>query len=76
VLALPERIEVFTRPFISAYWAWSGSVDALQTAVHESVKRVIDTSLSVQTVCLYTLFAHIGLGLIGAWIGARRHQWD
>ena len=76
VLALPERIEVFTRPFISAYWAWSGSVDALQTAVHESVKRVIDTSLSVQSVCLYTLFAHIGLGLIGAWIGARRHQWD
>lgn len=76
VLALPERIEVFTRPFISAYWAWSGSVEALQTSVHEAVKKVIDTSLSTQSICLYTLFAHIGIGLIAAWIGARRHQWD
>ncbi|MDB4282865.1 ABC transporter permease, partial [Akkermansiaceae bacterium] len=25
ILALPENIEVLTRPFISAYWSWSGS---------------------------------------------------
>jgi ABC-type multidrug transport system ATPase subunit len=76
VLALPENIEVFTRPFISAYWAWSGSVEALQTQVHDAVKSVIDTSLSVQTSCLYTLFAHIGVALVIAWAGARRPQWD
>jgi ABC-type multidrug transport system ATPase subunit len=76
VLALPENIEVFTRPFISAYWAWSGSVESLQTQVHDAVKSVIDTSLSVQTSCLYTLFAHIGVALIIAWAGARRPQWD
>ncbi len=76
VLALPENIEGFTRPFISAYWAWSGSVDSLQTQVHDAVKSVIDTSLSLQTSCLYTLFAHIGVALIVAWAGARRPQWD
>ncbi len=76
VLALPENIEVFTRPFISAYWAWSGSVEALQTQVHDAVKSVIDTSLSLQTSCLYTLFAHIGVALVIAWAGARRPQWD
>ncbi|MEI7908580.1 MAG: ATP-binding cassette domain-containing protein [Verrucomicrobiota bacterium] len=76
VLALPENIEVFTRPFISAYWAWSGSVESLQTQVHDAVKSVIDTSLSLQTSCLYTLFAHIGVALIIAWAGARRPQWD
>lgn len=76
VLALPENIEVFTRPFISAYWAWSGSVESLQTQVHDAVKSVIDTSLSPQTSCLYTLFAHIGVALIIAWAGARRPQWD
>ena len=76
VLALPERIEMFTRPFISAYWAWSGSVEALQTSVHDAVKSVIDTSLSVQPACLFTLAAHIGVGLLAAWIGTRRHQWD
>ena len=76
VLALPEHIEKFTRPFISAYWAWSGSVDALESKVLYAVKSVIDTSLTPQNVCLYTLLFHIGVGLIAAWIGARRHQWD
>jgi ABC-type multidrug transport system ATPase subunit len=76
VLALPEKVEMFTRPFISAYWAWSGSVEALQTQVHEAVKSVIDTSLSAQNICLYALGAHIGIALIAAWMGARRPQWD
>ena len=76
VLALPEKIEVFTRPFISAYWAWSGSVEALQTQVHDAVKSVIDTSLSPQNICLYALSAHIVVALIAAWAGASRPQWD
>ena len=76
VLALPENIEAFTRPFISAYWAWSGSVEALQTQVHDAVKSVIDTSLSVQSACFYALGAHIAVALIAAWAGVRRPQWD
>ena len=76
VLALPENIEAFTRPFISAYWAWSGSVEALQTQVHDAVKSVIDTSLSAQNACLYALSAHIVVALIATWAGARRPQWD
>lgn len=76
VLALPEKIEAFTRPFISAYWAWSGSVDALQTHVRDAVKSVIDTSLSPGEMCLYALAAHIGIALIATWAGVRRPQWD
>jgi ABC-type multidrug transport system ATPase subunit len=76
VLALPENIESFTRPFISAYWGWSGSVEGLQIQVHDAVKSVIDTSLSAEQACIYTLGAHIGVGLLAAWAGARRHQWD
>lgn len=76
VLALPENIEAFTRPFISAYWAWSGSVEALQTQVHDAVISVIDTSLSPQNACLYALGAHIVVALIAAWVGTRRPQWD
>ena len=76
VLALPENVEAFTRPFISAYWAWSGSVEALQTKVHDAVKSVIDTGLSAQNACLYTLGAHIVIALIATWAGARRPQWD
>lgn len=76
VLALPEHIEAFTRPFISAYWAWSGSVEALQSQVHGAVKSVIDTSLSNQNACLFTLGIHIAVALCLAWIGARRPQWE
>jgi hypothetical protein len=76
VLALPESVEVFTRPFISAYWAWSGSVSALEPKVLDAVQAVIDTSLSSRETCLYVLIFHISAGLIAAWIGARRHQWD
>lgn len=76
VLALPENIEAFTRPFISAYWAWSGSVESLQTQVHDAVKSVIDTSLSAQNACLFTLGAHVLVALIATWAGARRPQWD
>jgi ABC-type multidrug transport system ATPase subunit len=76
VLALPEHIEAFTRPFISAYWAWSGSVEALQSQVHGAVKSVIDTSLSNQEACFFTLGIHIAVALTLAWIGARRPQWE
>ncbi len=76
VLALPEKIEAFTRPFISAYWAWSGSVAALQPQVNDAVKSVIDTSLSTREACVYALGAHIAVALIATWAGARRPQWD
>ena len=76
VLALPGAIESFTRPFISAYWAWSGSVTALEPKVLDSVKTVIDSSLSSGQACTYTLAFHVVAGLIAAWIGTRRHQWD
>jgi ABC transport system ATP-binding/permease protein len=76
VLALPEHIEAFTRPFISAYWAWSGSVEALQSQVHGAVKSVIDTSLSNQEACTFTLAIHIAIALSLAWIGTRRPQWE
>jgi hypothetical protein len=76
VLALPESIEMFTKPFISAYWAWSGSVESLQTQVHDAVKSVIDTNLSSVQISLYVLFAHILVAVLAAWGGCKRPQWE
>jgi len=76
VLALPEKIEIFTRPFISAYWAWSGSVEALATSKNLAVKSVISTSITPQNLCLYLLGLHIAVGLLISWLGAKRHQWE
>jgi ABC-type multidrug transport system ATPase subunit len=76
VLALPDHIEQFTRPFISAYWSWSGSIEALESKAAFAVDSVISTRPSAHDACLYTLLLHVGAGLLAAWIGSRRHQWD
>jgi ABC-type transport system involved in multi-copper enzyme maturation permease subunit len=76
VLALPEKIETFTRPFVSAYWAWSGSVEALQGQVHGAVRSVIDTGLSPGDACLAALLSHIAVALALAWYGSSKPQWN
>ncbi len=76
VLALPGHIETFTRPFISAYWAWSGSVKSLSGEHFSAVKTVIETTLSSANICLFVLGIHILVGLLASWIGISRHQWD
>ena len=76
ILALPEKVEVFSRPFISAYWAWSGSVKSLSSQHFTAVNSVIETNLSEVSVCFLILIIHIFLGLTASWIGTSRHQWD
>lgn len=76
VLALPSHIEMFVRPFISAYWSWSGSLSALNPYVHNAVKVVIDTSLTPANICYSVLGIHIIIGIALAYMGISRKQWD
>lgn len=76
VLALPEQIEQFTKPLISAYWAWSGSLSGLNHDVYNAVKIVIDTTLSPANLCYTVLGLHILVGIVITVIGAKRPQWD
>ncbi len=76
VLALPSHIETFVRPFISAYWAWSGSLSGLDHYVHSAVKVVVDTSLSAGNICSGVLILHILVGLALAYMGVSRRQWN
>lgn len=77
VLALPETVGMITRPFISAYWAWGGSIDSLDNRYQAAVKTVTETPLeSSGTICLYVLGIQIAFGIIASYIGIRRHQWE
>jgi len=76
ILALPESIEYLTRPFISAYWAWSGSIESMDPSYRNAIDAVTETSFEPANVCQYLLVIHIAIGLIAAYIGIRRHQWD
>lgn len=76
VLALPEQVEGFIRPFISAYWAWSGSLSSLKTDVFNAVKNVLDTGLTPALICYIVLGLHIAFGIGASYIGIRRSRWE
>ena len=76
VLALPESIESVTRPFISAYWAWSGSIESMSPSYRNAIEAVTETSFQPASVCQYLLVIHIIIGLTASYIGLKRHQWS
>lgn len=77
VLALPSMIEKFTQPFISAYWAWSGSVNGgLESEVLKAVNSIVQTSFSPSWLCLAVLLLHVLAGIVLTSIGVRRSFWD
>lgn len=76
VLALPESIESITRPFISAYWAWSGSIESMSPSYRNAIEAVTETSFQSASTCQYLLVIHIVIGLIASYIGLKRHQWN
>lgn len=76
VLALPEQVEGFIRPFISAYWAWSGSISALKADVHNAVKNVLDTDLTPALLCYVVLGVHVACGIAASYVGIRRSRWE
>ncbi len=77
VLALPTMVETFVQPFISAYWAWSGSIEGgLEPEVLKAVKSIVQTDFSASQLCFWVLGIHIAVGVALAYIGARRTRWE
>lgn len=76
ILALPEQIDALVRPFISAYWAWSGSLDGLNAGVNNAVRNTIDTTLTDSQVCIFVLLVHLVVGGMITLVGISRPQWE
>lgn len=75
VLALPEWIGYSVRPFISAYWSWSGVLQTLRgERYYDIVQMVVQSALSPAALCLWVLVAHVIVGLFLAWAGVRRSR--
>jgi ABC-type multidrug transport system ATPase subunit len=73
VLALPEVIGNLTRPFIAAYWSWSGMLQTLRgERYYDIVQTVVQTALSPASLSLWVLGSHILIGLALAVIGCQR----
>ncbi|PAW77211.1 MAG: hypothetical protein B9S32_11955 [Verrucomicrobia bacterium Tous-C9LFEB] len=77
VLALPDWLGVMTRPFISAYWSWSGFLETMRdTRFYDLVKIITETPLASYPACFWVLGCQALVGLIIAYFGCVRAQWD
>ncbi len=78
VLALPTLLEWLCRPFISAYWAWGGTILSMIDSRYYDAFRLVNPSdwipsppLALSVLCLHAL---AGIGLI-LW-GCQRRLWE
>lgn len=77
VLALPAGLDAALRPFIAAYWSWSGALQSLrETRYYDVLELVLPTTLSAASLCLWVLILHIIFGIFVAWLGCLRSAWD
>lgn len=76
-LALPDVLGKISRPFIAAYWSWSGVVETMrETRFYDAVLLVTQTDLAGIPLCLWALGFHVVFGLLLAYIGCRQSRWD
>jgi len=77
VLALPDGLDAAVRPFIAAYWSWSGALQSLrETRYYDVLEMVLPTTLSAPTLCIWVLVLHVVFGFLIAWLGCLRAAWD
>ncbi len=74
-LSLPDWLSVMCRPFIAAYWGWSGYLKTLETTRHyDIVKQSTQTFIASYDTCLAVLGLHVLIALFFAWrfVGKRQ----
>lgn len=73
VLALPEIVSWITRPFISAYWGWSGYLKSFETfRQYDVVKQATDTYMATIPLVFLMLGLHVLFGFIATCIFVSR----
>ena len=75
VLALPEIVSTFCRPFIAAYWGWSGYLKTLSSYhVYDIVRQSTDTYIADYYPCLLVLGLHALVSGAIAWTFVSRRS--
>jgi len=77
VLALPVYLVWVFRPFINAYWGWSGYFKTMsQERLYDAYTTTNPGTLIPETwLALSVLAAHAFIGALLVWWGCRRRQW-
>jgi ABC-type multidrug transport system ATPase subunit len=73
VLALPEAVSNICRPFIAAYWGWSGYLKTLKTTpLYDIVGQSTTTQIAEFNICILVLSLHVFTCAVIAWIFVAR----
>jgi ABC transport system ATP-binding/permease protein len=73
VLALPQLASFLCRPFIAAYWGWSGYLKTLSAyPLYDIVRQSTNTHITDFNLCLLILCLHVVAGGMIAWIFVTR----
>jgi len=77
ILTLPHWLEPISRPFISAFWAWSANLDIMTGGYFgQSIHAVTEeSSLQPLNICIAWLSVHILTGIFAAYAGTKKPQW-
>jgi ABC-type multidrug transport system ATPase subunit len=76
VLALPHLIGLTTRPFIAAFWGWSGYLQTMrETRFYDVVQTMTQTDLAPYGLCVWVLVMHVVGGILVACLGAQHSRW-
>jgi len=72
-LALPEWLSMICRPFIAAYWGWSGYLKTFESYSHyDIVKQSTATDIASYHLCAAVLVAHVVVALFLSWLFVNR----
>ncbi|MCH8476081.1 MAG: ATP-binding cassette domain-containing protein [Opitutales bacterium] len=75
VLALPEVLVWVFRPFIAAYWGWSGYLDTFRSnRFYDAVELTVDTNVMATFICLIILCIHSLLALAVVAVGVYQNR--
>jgi ABC-type multidrug transport system ATPase subunit len=78
VLALPDIVSWCCRPFIAAYWGWSGYLKTMEaTSYYDIVRNSTNTHIADFVPCIIVLALHVFFGGLIAWyfvarVGAKK----
>jgi ABC-type multidrug transport system ATPase subunit len=73
VLALPEMVSMFCRPFIAAYWGWSGYLKTLSAfSLYDTVSQSTNTHIADFSICVLVLSLHSVICGVIAWMFVAR----
>ena len=74
VLALPEYVSNVCRPFIAAYWGWSGYLKTQERSpLYDIVRESTETAIADFNQCMIVLALHAMVCGVIAWIFVARH---